>query len=527
MICYALMIMDITSIIARFGGFFMSKWLVWTLLELSTFLVLANLTFVWLSHSLRKKIREKEISTPQQKNTEVNVEIDDTSKIYKGLAHFLDLQIGFAASSIVPGKGNQHEINSLKIWGTVLKAERSILLNQVSENPKPILKRFLASLFSALSMPKLQTTNQDELNQNLKEMEVEFYQTTELLIIKESLSKSQFSLNEDLRKNIDKAKRRIKQLEIKSSEQKRLEKEIFDLQKTIKQLEKAQVENSGDFTKFNFQIPTVQKQEKQIRSASFKQVSNLSNLSDRQKMVIDQLKIEIEKAGKNNRSQDAIEALKIAIAKMERMSEESQSVIVQLDAELKTSNLSISSLRQDISAKDVKFAEMEQQLSQSNETVTGNLKTLSANKKETLVSLRDDLNSALKSMPTDNLIEQDKDSKMLERLLQESETCVTLLAQELETAEDTNHQLREKIKTLVADGSDPSLSLSKSRLEQREKNRKLVQLTTELKTKLLDVTSSSGYQELRVTYNKKSLEYDRLQLAFSDLEMKYLGTLNN
>ncbi len=358
-------------------------------------------------------------------------------------------------------------------------------------------------------------------------MEAEFYQTTELLITKESLSKSQISLNEDLRKNIDRAKKRIKQLEIKKLEHKRLEIEVFELTKKIKHLEKTQAESAGDFAEFNLQAPTAQKQDKQVRNASFKQISSLSNLSERQKMVIDQLKIQIDKANKNNNSQGAVEAQRVAIAKMERMSEESQSLILQLDSELETSSLSISSLRQDISAKDATLAEMERQLLQSNETAIGNLQTLSANKKETLVSLRDDLNSALENMSTDSLIEQDKDTKMLERLLQESETCVTLLAQELETAEDTNHHLREKVETLMLDGKGSSSSLSKPLLEQRERNKDLALQTTELKKKLMNVASSKDYQELRVVYNKKSLECDRLQLAFSDLEMKYLGTLSN
>ena len=505
----------------------MSKWLVWTLLELSTFLLLVNLTFLWLSHSLRKKSQEDKARAQQQEGSAEGVGIDSEPKSYKGLAHYLDLQINFAAASIIPGKVNQHEINRLKIWGTVLKAERAILLNQASDNPKPILNKFLSDLLNALSAPKLQNTSTDELNRNLEEMEAEFYQTTELLITKESLSKSQFSLNEDLRKNIDRAKKRIKQLEIKKLEHKRLEIEVFELTKKIKHLEKTQAESAGDFAEFNLQAPTAQKQDKQVRNASFKQISSLSNLSERQKMVIDQLKIQIDKANKNNNSQGAVEAQRVAIAKMERMSEESQSLILQLDSELETSSLSISSLRQDISAKDATLAEMERQLLQSNETAIGNLQTLSANKKETLVSLRDDLNSALENMSTDSLIEQDKDTKMLERLLQESETCVTLLAQELETAEDTNHHLREKVETLMLDGKGSSSSLSKPLLEQRERNKDLALQTTELKKKLMNVASSKDYQELRVVYNKKSLECDRLQLAFSDLEMKYLGTLSN
>ena len=505
----------------------MSKWLIWTLLELSTFLLLANFTFVWLSHSLAKKNTEKQSNATSSKDVHSKqIEVDD-SKIYKGLAHHLDLQINFAASAIVPEKLNQHEINRLKIWGTVLKAERAILLNQVSEKPKPILNRFLSSLLYALSAPKLQTTNPEELHRNLKEMEEEFFQTAEIVITKETLSKNQSLLNEDLQKNIDRAKKRIKQLATKKAEQQRLEIEIKDLQKKIKNLEQRQSEHTGDSAKFNLQIPTAQKQDKAIRNASFKQISSLSSLSDRQKMVIEQLKNEIDKAYKNNNSHAAIEAQKIAITKMERMSKESQSLISQLDAELETSNLSITSLRQDINAKDAKLAELEKQLSKSNETAIGNLQALSANKKETLVSLRDGLNTALENMSSDNLIEQDKDAKMLERLLHESETCVTLLAQELETAENTNNELKQQIEELALGGPHNSSSHSQLLLEQRDKSRQLVQTTTELKKQLVDMVSSKDYQALRVTYNKKSLECDRLQLAYSDLEMKYLGTLNN
>tara|TARA_R110001606_G_scaffold53317_1_gene131542 strand:+ start:23038 stop:24552 length:1515 start_codon:yes stop_codon:yes gene_type:complete len=504
----------------------MSKWLIWALLELSTFLLLANGVFLWLSHSLAKKKLEKHSSVSPKETLDPTDGIDDSNS-YKGLAHYLDLQINFAANSIVPGKLDPHEINRLKIWGTVLKAERAILLNQVSEKPKPILNRFLSSLLYALSAPKLQTTNPEELHQNLKEMEDEFFQATEILITKESLSKNQTLLNEDLRKNIDRATKRLKQLEIKKAEQQRLKIEINDLQEKIKKLEQKQSDHTGSSSEFNLQIPTAQKQEKAIRNASFKQISSLSSLSDRQKMVIEQLKSEIDKAYKNNNTYAAIEAQKVAITKMERMSKESQVLILQLEAELETSNLSITSLRQDISVKDAKLAELEKQLSKSNETAIGNLQVLSANKKETLGSLRDGLNTALENMSSVSLIEQDKDAKMLERLLQESETCVTLLAQELESAENTNNELKQKIETLGLSGAHGSRSQSKPLIKQREINRQLAQSTTELKKKLSEMISSKDYQTLRVTYNKKSLECDRLQLAFSDLEMKYLGTLNS
>jgi chromosome segregation ATPase len=504
----------------------MSKWLIWALLELSTLLVLGNLLFLWLSYSLNKKIQQKQnVDLIITNETHSSAPADD-SKFYKKLAHYLDLQIQFTANAIVPGKVNTHEINRLKIWGTILRAERAILLNQVSERPKPILNRFLSSLLYALSAPKLQTTHIEELHQNLKEMEGEFFQTAELLISKESLTKRQFLLNEDLRKNVDRAKNRVRQLDMKKAEQQRLEMEIENLQEKIRHLEEHQTETPTNFSNFNWQVPTAKKLEKQIRNASFKQISSLNGLSDRQKMVIDQLKGEIEKAYKSNNSYNAVEAQKVAIAKMERMSAESQTLIFQLEAELKTSNLSITSLRQDISVKDAKLAEIERQLASSNETAIGNLQALNANKKETLVSLRDGLNTALENRSTDSLIEQEKDTKMLERLLQESETCVTLLAQELDIAEETNLQLKQKVEALALSENTVTSKISKPLFEQREKNRQLVLITTELKKKVMNMMSSKDYQSLRATYNKKSLECDRLQLAFSDLEMKYLGTLN-
>lgn len=508
----------------------MSKWLIWALLELSTFLLLANGVFLWMSYSLAKKSQkapEKEMDTSKTlKSPESCSELEE-SKTYKGLAHYMDQQINFAAASITSNNLDQHEINRLKIWGTVLKAERAILLNQANEKPKPFLNRFLSSLLYALSAPKLQTTNIDELHQNLKDMENEFYQASEILITKESLSKNQSLLNQDLQENIDRAKVRIKRLALKQAEQQRLEAEINDLQKKIKKLEQKQSENAGNFTSFNLQAPKAQKQDKQARNVSFKQISTLSSLSDRQRMVIDQLKNEIDKANNSNNSQAAIEAQKVAISKMERMSKESQTLILQLEAELETSNLSIASLRQDISQKDIKLAELERQLNQSNETAIGNLQALSANKKETLGSFRDELNTALENQSSENLIEQDKDARVLERLLLESETCVTLLAQELDTAESTNNKLKQEIEA-IAESSHPELTaFSKPLMQEREKNRQLAQATTELKNKLMDTVTDKDFQTIRVAFNKKNLEYDRLQLAFSDLEMKYLGTLNN
>ncbi|QUX95895.1 hypothetical protein C0J08_10900 [Marinomonas sp. CT5] len=504
----------------------MSKWMIWTLLEASTLLLCGNLIVWWLSRSLSKRLKAKN-SNIDKKSANLAATNNETHA-FKRLAHYLDLQINFAANSITPRTTEPYKVNQLKIWGTILRAERAILLNQASDQPRPILNRFLSSLIYALSAPKLQTTNTEELQQSLKEMEKEFLQTAEILITKESLLKNQTLLNDDLRKNIDRATKRVRQLDQKKIEQKRLETEIDHLRKKIQLLEEHQTNKPDELQKLSLHAPTHQVQLKQTRTTSFKQVSSLNSLAERQKMVIEQLKIEIERNNSLPNPQNTLEAQKVAISKMERMSKETQSLIIQLEQELETSNLSIATLRQNISEKDAKLVELEKQLNKNNQTAIGNLETLHANKKETLVSYRDGLSNALENTPhSDSLVEQEKDSKMLERLLLESETCVTLLVQELDTAEETNQQLKEKVNALISETNPLSLKTSKPLQEQREKNRQLVQETTELKDKVASIVSNRDYQELKSIFNRKSLECDRLQLAYSDLEMKYLGTLGN
>ncbi|KZN13165.1 hypothetical protein [Marinomonas sp. TW1] len=506
----------------------MPKWLIWTTLELTTLLLVGCIALIWLSYSLKKKISEQE-EADQTESTEIESLPQEDSKeedqSYKHFAQYLDKQISHAAESIKPNTMKPHQVNTLKIWGTVLKAERAIVLNQVSDNPKPILTRFLSSLLYALSTPKLQTTNPEDLTKNLKSMEEEFYQTSELLISKEALSKNQQRLNDDLRKSIDNAVAKLQRLKVKKNEQQRLQKEAEALKKRILRLEELQDQQAGQANVVSMKANTATKSSEQNRTASYKQIMSLNNLADRQQMVIDQLRNELEHAGQNASSEQAAQAQKVAVAKLERMSQESQSLIFQLEAELENSDLSIESLRQDIQSKDAKLAEMDKKLSSNNETVIGNLQTLSSNKKAALGSLKEGLSNAIESNSTNNLLEQEKDTQSLERLLQESETCVTLLAQELEMAEQSNNELQTKMDALIL--SNPDFGANSIPLKQeKERNRKLAQATTQLKEQLATHIGEKDYQELRVSYNKKSLEYDRLQLAYSDLEMKYLGTLN-
>ena len=504
----------------------MSKWIIWTILEVTTVLFIANMLFLWLNRSIKKKKEQQDTQEQSPSSDMVEVENTETEDVsYKAFAQFLDKQISHAAASIKPDAMEPHQVTTLKIWGTVLQAERAIVLNQVSDKPKPILARFLSSLLYALTTPKLQTSDPEELHQNLKQMEDEFYQTSELLITKETLSKNQSKLNDDLRKSIDNAIAKLQKLKVKKNEQVRLQKEADTLRKRIARLEELKDETLDEslkvITKPNKHEPSPHVN----RTASYKQIVSLNNLADRQKLVIEQLRNELEHAKKHQTSNDTIESQKVAVNKLERMSQESQSLVMQLENELKNTDLSIESLREDISAKDKRLNEMEQQLSNKNQTAFGNLKDLAGSKKETLGSLKDDLSDAMAGNNSENLMQQEKDAQALERLLQESETCVTLLAQELEMAEEKNNELKQQVDSVILQNSDLG-SKSIPLMQEKERNRKLAQATTQLKDQLNTHVSEKDYQELRVSYNKKSLEYDRLQLAYSDLEMKYLGTLN-
>ncbi|NLQ16369.1 hypothetical protein HGG82_01870 [Marinomonas sp. M1K-6] len=501
----------------------MPKWLIWTLLELTTFLAIVNILFMWSSYLLKKKIQIKQVEADGGQTPSEHA--DEPTKSYKQLASFLSKQISYASNAIRPQDKDSHEVNTLKIWGTILKAERAILLNQVSERPKTILGRFLSDLLYALSANKLQNTDPDTLAKNLKETEAEFFQTAELLITKESLAKNQFLLNEDLRKNINRASKRAIQLDSKKRELQRLQAELRDLKAKVKNLETKQITNKDGFNHYLVTAPKNKILDKSTQHASFKQISSLNSLSNRQKMVIEQLRIEVKKAS-DNPPRQSIDIKKTAVSKLERMSEEFQTIIKQLEGELETSELSIESLKQDIDAKNTKLAALEQQLVNSNETAKENLETLSANKKETLTSLRNTLNTALEGSTTDNLIQQDEDAKTLEHLLHESETCVALLLQELDTAKAANLQLSDKTGTTLGERGNTAPALLGLLVKEREKNRKLAQATTELKKKVSDMPQAKDQQEARASYNKKSLEYDRLQMALSDLEMKYLSTLN-
>ncbi|MGR0279812.1 hypothetical protein ACUM5Y_12315 [Marinomonas dokdonensis] len=492
----------------------MPKWLIWLLVEFNTVLLVASLLMAWLvrrQHANNQNTKNADEASKGQQSLEAD-NLQD-SENYHGLVHYINQQISYAVA-VLPTIKSPSQLNLFKIWGSLLQAERSILLNNQAEQPKPTLSRFLSSLLYAITSPKLQKVDSEELKKSLKLAEQEFTQTTEILISKEALQANQALLNEDLRKSIENTKTKVRRMGIKHTEYQRLKLELSELQKKIAKLNGQEVDtpelikhNAAEYSKANKDKP-----------ASALQAASLASLTHRQKIVIDQLKNQI--GDKEATPTDTEEAQRVALSRLERLSAESQMIVQQLEHELKDTDLSIQNLKKSISKKDQRLAELEKQLVEKNESAISSLQSINSDKRDALDSLQKGLSAALESAPNDALREQDKDSQMLERLLHESETCVELLAQELTTAEKANDELKAKLAESMGHQVPEGLQT------QRTKNRELLQRITQLKEQDVQAITKDDHQALRVEYNKKNLEYDRLQLAFADLERKYLGVIN-
>ena len=489
----------------------MPKWLIWLLLEFNTLLLLSSIFMVWLvrkQNNINHADQEAAKAAQQVEATENHEPQED----YSGLVHFINQQIAFAVAAL-PKATSSAQTNLFKIWGSILQAERAILLNNQFDEPRPTLSRFLSSLLYAITSPKLQKVDSEELKKSIKSAEHEYYQTTEILLSKEALQKNQALLNEDLRKSIDNAKTKLRRLGVKHTEYQRLKLELSQLQAKIAELNKQQADTPELIQPTPGEYKSASK-----KAASAMQAATLSNLTKRQKIVIDQLKFQI--GDEENTATSPEEAQRIALSRLERLSQESQMIIEQLQHELKDTSQSIESLKESISQKDQRLAELEKQLAQKSQSAISSLQSINNDKRETLDSLQKDLSAALEATPNEALREQDKDSQMLERLLHESETCVELLAQELTTAEKFNEELKVKLQKIGKQSVPEGLQ------QQRNKNRELLEKITQIKEQQMDAITEDKQQQLRAEYNKKNLDYDRLQLAFADLERKYLGVIN-
>ncbi|ADZ91348.1 coiled-coil domain-containing protein [Marinomonas mediterranea] len=513
----------------------MEKWQLWVLLESSTVFALLTALFVWRIRVLKKRLEDNQESAQADdassaSTSDIETSSHDTSEpdltaSYQRLGAFIERQVSHAVESV---KAKLHEKDELgttkfKIWGTLLKAEKAIIINDNSQNPRPILNRFLASILAALDFESRNTSKSD-LEQNLEELDQEFMQAGEVLLTKENLIANQKELHEDLRTNIERTKKRIAQLSIKERELERLKSEQVKLREQINSVNSHSA-HSYDVTA-EPTTPPVQSPVKKAHSS--RHLESLKQLSSRQQTVIEKLQEALDSQRSEKTDDSHTESQKVAIERLERMSAESLSLIEQLNAELDTTNLSIESLRQDISSKNKALQDIEQKLKETDTSVISGLTSIQANKKETFDSIKLGLTEVQDNENTHNdffINEHAKEVENLERLLQESETCVELLAQELQTSESETDELEANILKAVAEQSGGDQT-SDELNALREENKQLANQTSDIKAQIMEQATNTDERALRTEFNRKNLELDRLQLAYSDLERKYLATLS-
>ena len=516
----------------------MEKWILWVLLEAATVMAIASAWILWRTRKLSQKYNqpsehaEQAPSTDHQdnsSNTDENAKSSEANPPFKAFAKVLEHQANEAADTLknLRTSDDLDSVTRFKLWGTLVKAERAILLNDDTEKPQAILNRFMASIISTLESVKNRNLNKHSLTETLKETDAEFIQASELLISKEELVTNQRELHNELYKNIELAEQKLNKLKVKENELQRLRLELKSQQEQINKLE----QHANHDQQFSQSSQHGEDKANQPQHHSTRHLHQLERLSKRQQAIIEHLQAQLKNSSSNKGEQQE-EAQQIALSRMERLTNESRSLIEQLQSELESTNLSITSLKQDIHDKDKQLQEIDEQLKSSDGGVLGEFQALSTNKRDALESILGgiaDLNKDTQEH-ADSFSQQEKEVLNLEQMLKESETCVQLLAQELESAEAENIALREKIERSAKDKrnltSPEDMPKELIELEAlREEHRDLVAQIQHMKDKLLSQVSGSTEKSLRNEYNKKSLELDRLQLAYSDLERKYLGTL--
>ncbi|WP_417553572.1 hypothetical protein [Marinomonas fungiae] len=506
----------------------MEKWILWLLLEATTVMVVASLWLIWRGVVLRKKTdtpEENNVHEAEQTERPSSSELADQSneQSYKTFAQELETQANHAADHLVALResNNLDHVTRVKIWGTLVKAERAIVLNEENHQPQSILNRFMASIIHTLEAIKSKQLNTHTLTKALKDIDDEFIQASELLISKEELIHNQRDLHLELHKSIDYSEQKLKKLSDKFKELERLKLELKRQQQQIDKLEK----HTGSDDKYVTTQPP--KEHETLPHHSTRHLHQLERLSKRQQAIIEHLQAQLKDSDHSKNDQQEQESQHMALNRIERLSEESKSLISQLQMELDDANLSINSLKQDISVKDKQLEAMDAQIKAAEGGVLEEFQALSSNKRQTIEALLDDFES-IKSdaqAATQPFSQQEKEVRNLEQILKESETCVQLLAQELENAEAENSTLREQIESSLTLNPVSQTSEKAELNALREENHELVKQVHEMKEQLINQVSDSSEKALRNQYNKKSLELDRLQLAYSDLERKYLGTL--
>ncbi|EAQ63353.1 effector protein B, substrate of the Dot/Icm secretion system [Marinomonas sp. MED121] len=516
------------------------KLLVWTLIEITTLFIFLGGIFIWLKLKLKKdEAEDKDEASSDQEDSQDTSDKSANNKEYEEpsllLKTIIQGQLKQAAQQLTKTKVKEQKdkVFLIKLWGTLLKAENKVLDHPTKKDTNEIIQQELSSVLNNIFNAKKDNSSLKDLEEKLSKLTQSADKSNEVLKLKNDLETAQSAIKEELTNQIENLQEAAKRIESKQREKINLEQKLSQAMTNLKQLKDSLVhlEDDNDISHLitgaeNESIDEMRQDLGQHKAN--KQIKSLNQVANRQQAVIDMLREKLRDTNQADSDNDTDNSQAIAIGRIEQMIKESDTLILQLENELGTTNLTIENLKSDIKQKSNKLLETEETLILAQKTALTSFKETTKNQQSKV----DDMKTHMSNVPENESLkamieEQQKESDTLERLLKESETCVTLLEQELATAKKNNEELQHTIETVNTNFTEGSSTSTNNEFQQLEiKNKELLSEHSKVKQKLLASIANDVETELRDEYNQKNLEVDRLQLAIIDLEKKQIESMS-
>lgn len=519
----------------------MDKWLFWGLVEGSTILFAITVYFSWCSWKLYKRSNTPEESPEENAYTKPNVDIDPLQTENRvvnsdSFIQYIDQHITVALDKLEalrqdPEKQSPAR-NKYKLWGTLLKAQRAMFLHDKQLEPLPILQRFLSTVLDAVTKESKNGERIDSIKLALSDVAEEVRTLSQEVASNITSLEQQKTIQEEIRSSLSRKNQVLASIDIKENELKELNLFLKESRQTISKLKASLAKGkNSDLVKFSEEFDfQYHAPEKSTDYADYQSLKQLTSLSRRQQIVIDQLKISLRSSKKRNHAKEDQESQAVALQRLMRLSDESNSLIQQLENEVKSENLTIEGMKNKLSQKEEKIKELETKIKESDSSFSDSLKTHTLQKTQTLNTYKSNIsNSSHLNLSEDFLKQQTSEVEQLERLLSESETCVTLLGNELSSAEEENINLLKQVEAIS--GQVSSLGNNQDSSDKLEKiNNDISQLQktiSKLNISLLNSPTPNNFDTIKARFDTKKMELDRLEFAHADLEKKYLKALQN
>ncbi|WP_191600139.1 hypothetical protein [Marinomonas algicola] len=518
----------------------MEKWLFWGLIEASTVLFAVATYFSWRAWNIYKQ------PTTENKTDPTNTKVDETeleapqenpaspAEVADAFMQYIDQHINVALDKLeaireTPNKYLQTR-NKLKLWGTILKAQKAMFMNNKQDDPLPILQRFLSSVLDAVTKESQNTVRIESLKTMLAEISRNIQSATKEVAQKISSLEQQKIIQSELRTTLSQKDKVMSNIQAKEDELKELNRFVKKSRQLIQDLKTSLANtNNQELISFSETFNATQQQtERNTDYDDYHSLKKLTALSKRQQIVIDQLKASLRSSKSKKHSEEDKESQALALKKMMKLTEESDSLIQQLENEISNENLTIEGMKNKLSQKEEKIKQLELKIKDSDSSVSESLKSNSQQKTATLNTYKTNMNNA-NHLTEEHVQQQASDVEQLERLLKESETCVALLTNELSSVEEENIKLLQQVGGIsqqqANDNKEQNDEASFKRLN--DEISMLEKEINKLNISLLESPAPNNYDTIKAQFKSKELELQRLEFAHSDLEKKYLKAVEN